>query len=149
MLTQIRKMQMSDIDAVYSIELHTHIAPWTRQIIHDCLLVGYDCRVIELKKNQLAGYVISRLFQHSCHILNICIVTNMQLKGLGSLLLDTVIHTLRKENHISSIYLEVRPSNKVAIHLYTKMGFKLVDIKKNYYHDLNQYEDAMILEKSF
>ncbi len=45
--------------------------------------------------------------------------------------------------------LEVRPSNHAAVHLYTSLGFELVDIKKNYYKDKDGCEDAMFFKKSF
>lgn len=40
-------MTESDIDAVYAIEKDVHIAPWSRDILRDCVRVGYDCRVFE------------------------------------------------------------------------------------------------------
>ena len=46
-----------------------------------------------------------------------------------------------------SVELEVRKNNLNAIRFYQKFGFRLVDLKENYYHD---GEDAfiMLLEES-
>ena len=38
----VRAMQQTDIDSVYAIELQAHRAPWSRQILSDCVTVGYD-----------------------------------------------------------------------------------------------------------
>ena len=49
-----------------------------------------------------------------------------------------------KDNQVSTITLEVRPSNKKAQELYRKLGFNKVAIRRNYYKD---NEDAFLLLK--
>ncbi|HAT8089055.1 TPA: ribosomal-protein-alanine N-acetyltransferase, partial [Legionella pneumophila] len=135
----------SDIENVYSIETNVHIAPWSKDILRDCVLVGYDCRVLEINNGDssiLAGYIISRISNNSCHILNLCIAKPLQSKGLGRKLLQTVLYSLSKYTQTESVILEVRPSNSAALHLYETMGFEKVEIKKDYYKDKNSVEDA-------
>ena len=43
-VVNIRRMNDTDIDNVYAIEKVVHIAPWGKEILRDCVLVGYDCR---------------------------------------------------------------------------------------------------------
>ena len=71
----------------------------------------------------------------------------MQSKGYGKELLTKALNDLNKKPGINSVVLEVRPSNTVAVRLYTNAGFKQIDIKKNYYKDFNTKEDAMVLRK--
>ncbi|HEO1341819.1 TPA: ribosomal protein S18-alanine N-acetyltransferase, partial [Legionella pneumophila] len=133
---------------VYSIETNVHIAPWSKDILRDCVLVGYDCRVLEINNGDssiLAGYIISRISNNSCHILNLCIAKPLQSKGLGRKLLQTVLYSLSKYTQTESVILEVRPSNSAALHLYETMGFEKVEIKKDYYKDKNSVEDAILL----
>ncbi|HHU0096299.1 TPA: ribosomal protein S18-alanine N-acetyltransferase, partial [Legionella pneumophila] len=140
----------SDIENVYSIETNVHIAPWSKDILRDCVLVGYDCRVLEINNGDssiLAGYIISRISNNSCHILNLCIAKPLQSKGLGRKLLQTVLYSLSKYTQTESVILEVRPSNSAALHLYETMGFEKVEIKKDYYKDKNSVEDAILLKK--
>ncbi|HEM0303030.1 TPA: ribosomal protein S18-alanine N-acetyltransferase, partial [Legionella pneumophila] len=135
---------------VYSIETNVHIAPWSKDILRDCVLVGYDCRVLEINNGDssiLAGYIISRISNNSCHILNLCIAKPLQSKGLGRKLLQTVLYSLSKYTQTESVILEVRPSNSAALHLYETMGFEKVEIKKDYYKDKNSVEDAILLKK--
>jgi ribosomal-protein-alanine N-acetyltransferase len=48
-------------------------------------------------------------------------------------------------HHIASIFLEVRASNKTAIHLYESMGFIEVSLRKKYYpHPKLGREDAIL-----
>ncbi|HBA1634033.1 ribosomal protein S18-alanine N-acetyltransferase [Legionella sp. PATHC032] len=150
MILNIRRMKDSDIENVYSIETNVHIAPWSKDILRDCVLVGYDCRVLEINNGDspiLAGYIISRISNNSCHILNLCIAKPLQSKGLGRKLLQTVLYSLSKYTKTESVILEVRPSNSVALHLYETMGFEKVEIKKDYYKDKNNVEDAILLKK--
>ncbi|HAT8968028.1 TPA: ribosomal-protein-alanine N-acetyltransferase, partial [Legionella pneumophila subsp. pneumophila] len=133
-----------------SIETNVHIAPWSKDILRDCVLVGYDCRVLEINNGDssiLAGYIISRISNNSCHILNLCIAKPLQSKGLGRKLLQTVLYSLSKYTQTESVILEVRPSNSAALHLYETMGFEKVEIKKDYYKDKNTVEDAILLKK--
>jgi ribosomal-protein-alanine N-acetyltransferase len=143
-------MKDSDIEEVHSIESNVHIAPWSKDILRDCVLVGYDCRVIEFSNNErleLGGYIISRISDNKYHILNFCIAKLLQSKGLGKKFLQSVLNSLSKLEQIQSVVLEVRPSNAVAIHLYTTLGFTQIDIKKDYYKDKENMEDAIFLEK--
>ncbi|HGF0883922.1 TPA: ribosomal protein S18-alanine N-acetyltransferase [Legionella pneumophila] len=138
------------MENVYSIETNVHIAPWSKDILRDCVLVGYDCRVLEINNGDssiLAGYIISRISNNSCHILNLCIAKPLQSKGLGRKLLQTVLYSLSKYTQTESVILEVRPSNSAALHLYETMGFEKVEIKKDYYKDKNSVEDAILLKK--
>ncbi|MFO2889830.1 ribosomal protein S18-alanine N-acetyltransferase [Legionella pneumophila serogroup 1] len=150
MILNIRRMKDSDIENVYSIETNVHIAPWSKDILRDCVLVGYDCRVLEINNGDssiLAGYIISRISNNSCHILNLCIAKPLQSKGLGRKLLQTVLYSLSKYTQTESVILEVRPSNSAALHLYETTGFEKVEIKKDYYKDKNSVEDAILLKK--
>ncbi|HBD9293362.1 TPA: ribosomal protein S18-alanine N-acetyltransferase [Legionella pneumophila] len=150
MILNIRRMKDSDIENVYSIETNVHIPPWSKDILRDCVLVGYDCRVLEINNGDssiLAGYIISRISNNSCHILNLCIAKPLQSKGLGRKLLQTVLYSLSKYTQTESVILEVRPSNSAALHLYETMGFEKVEIKKDYYKDKNSVEDAILLKK--
>lgn len=150
MKINIRRMKDTDIDNVYSIETNVHIAPWSKEILRDCVLVGYDCRVVEINNRDshiLGGYIISRFSDNGYHILNLCIAKPLQSKGLGRKLLQTFIYSLSKHTKAEYVVLEVRPSNHVAIHLYQTMGFEQVDVIKEYYKDANHVEDAILLRK--
>ncbi|MGQ3891106.1 ribosomal protein S18-alanine N-acetyltransferase [Legionella sp. CNM-4043-24] len=145
----IRPMQLGDVDRVHKIELAAHRAPWSRTIIKDCVLVGYDCRVLEqidFRGKMIVGYIISRYSENVCHILNLCIDVSQQKKGLGKFLLKTVLGSLKRKD-IDNIILEVRPTNLAAIALYEGFGFQHDEIKRNYYKDENGTEDALLLRK--
>ena len=143
-------MNINDIDGVYAIELAAHRAPWSRSILHDCVMVHYDCYVIEVDNKEgvvLAGYIIYRIQEKSCHVLNICIAPASQGKGYGQYLLKNRIDSMTSAS-IETVNLEVRPSNLTALHIYQKMGFQQVGTKRGYYRDWQSIEDAVVLQKN-
>ncbi|WP_133138673.1 ribosomal protein S18-alanine N-acetyltransferase [Legionella genomosp. 1] len=145
----IRPMRLEDIDDVYTIETQGHKAPWSRGILVDCILVGYDCRVIEsIKENQqqILGYSICRQAFNVCHILNLCVAPSYQQQGVGRQLLTQLLD-LPVSPLINTYILEVRPSNAGAIQLYEKMGFLRDGIKEHYYDDQAGVEDAWLYKK--
>lgn len=147
----IRPMQLMDIDQVHRIEETAHRAPWSRNILKDCVLVGYDCRVLEqidVLGKRVVGYIINRYSDNVCHILNLCIATGKQKKGLGKFLLKSVLASLTNGGVIDTVILEVRPSNAAAIAMYEGFGFATSEIKVGYYKDVNGTEDALLLKKS-
>lgn len=149
MSLQIRRMQLDDVDNVYAIEVVAHRSPWTRDILRDCMLVNYDCRVLEIDSASgpsLVGYSISRFDQNSCHILNLCITPRMQGNGYGQLLLQNIINS-EQSSAVDTMVLEVRPSNLAALHLYQKVGFVQTATKEGYYQDDGMLEDAVVLKK--
>lgn len=150
MTFNIRNMTESDIDTVYAIETNVHIAPWGRDILRDCVRVGYDCRVFEVNVDNnpiMIGYVICRQSNNSFHILNFCIAKPFQSKGYGRKFLQNILDSLIYFPHIEHVILEVRPSNKAALSLYHSMGFDQIEIKPGYYIDNDQVEDAILLKK--
>ena len=76
------------------------------------------------------------------HITNIAVHPNFREKGVGTILLQSLIdHS--KDWGCNSLTLEVRASNDAAKGLYKKFGFLEEGIRKNYYSD--NEEDAIIM----
>lgn len=143
-----RPMHPNDLEDVYAIEMANHVTPWTKEILKDCMLVGYDCYVLlhDDLATSILGFIICRHNATTCHILNLCIHKPFQNKGYGYFLLNTVLNTLVTTS-MDTILLEVRVSNKPAIQLYEKLGFAIIETKKGYYVDDGSVEDAYQLGK--
>ena len=136
----IRKMAIKDLDKVYEIEKESYAHPWDKLEF-----------VKELKGNKFAHYFVCLLdgkivsflgvwivFEEA-HITNIAVSPNYRKIGLGSMLIDFSV-SFAKNKNAKRIVLEVRVSNKEAINLYIRKGFRVTSIKKNYYID--NFEDA-------
>ncbi len=86
---------------------------------------------------------------HRC-ILGISVASNMQGKGVGSLLLKTLLFKA-KEIGFEQMELEVVAGNQRAIALYEKFGFETVGTlphgfryKEGYYEDLNLMVKSLV-----
>jgi ribosomal-protein-alanine N-acetyltransferase len=67
---------------------------------------------------------------------------NQRRKGLGSALLEAVTDWSRLAGAVQ-LLLEARASNKEALHLYARLGFRQDGLRRGYYR--NPEEDAVLL----
>jgi RimJ/RimL family protein N-acetyltransferase len=65
-------------------------------------------------------------------------------KGIGTKVIEIVL-LKAKEKGFSTVKLEVRPTNSRAIHLYEKMGFKQIGLKKYPYSP--NLSEVLVFEK--
>ena len=138
-----RVMVEEDLDDVIAIEESVYPFPWTRGIFHDCIKIGYICRVF-LYKEKIIAYSIISVAADESHLLTIVVAEDEQKKGYGKKMLDEMIR-VAKIHAASAMYLEVRASNKVAIQLYHDNGFNELGVRNNYYPAENGREDALVL----
>ena len=138
-----RLMRETDLDDVISIEEAVYPFPWTRGIFSDCINIGYLCLVLEINEKVVAYSVMSVAAGES-HLLTIVVAKDEQGKGYGNKMLNEAIRLAAYDN-ASTMYLEVRTSNKTAIKLYHKRGFNELGIRSNYYPAEQGREDALIL----
>ena len=76
---------------------------------------------------------------------NFGILPEFRNRGIGSHLMQYMMDWL-VENGNREISLEVRTTNRGAIRLYQRLGFREYGVRKNYY--LDSGEDAMIMGKA-
>jgi len=58
------------------------------------------------------------------------------------------VETIAKNNGAETLFLEVRPSNKVGLHLYQSESYNEIGVRKNYYPNENGREDAIVMAKT-
>jgi ribosomal-protein-alanine N-acetyltransferase len=139
---RIRRMTVSDLPSVAAIEKKGYQFPWGEDIFRDCLKARYDCWVCE-ERDKVLGYCIASVAVGEAHVLNLCVDPDEQGQGIGRKLLENLIDSAR--GRAETVFLEVRPSNTVAIALYENMGFNEIGIRKGYYPAENGREDALML----
>lgn len=77
------------------------------------------------------------------NIMNIVTKINKRNLGVATKLLQSLILSA-KEQHCTSITLEVNEHNRQAIHLYEKFNFKRIGLRKKYY---NNTDDAILMSQ--
>lgn len=139
---RFRPMSLADVSAVAAVERASYDFPWSEGVFRDCVRVGYLCRVIEAA-GEVAGYGIMSCGAGEAHILNICVRSDLRSGGVGRRLMLYLLDRAR-ELHMQDVFLEVRPSNTIAIRLYEHLGFTRVGLRKGYYQAPGGREDALV-----
>jgi ribosomal-protein-alanine N-acetyltransferase len=142
----IRLMREDDIAEIIAIEEAEYEFGWTEGIFRDCIRVGY-LGLVYLVDSAVAGYGVAAVRAGECHVLNICVSQENAGRGYAKALLRRLLRlatTLRAH----TAYLEVRPSNHVAINLYRRAGFRQIGVRRDYYPARVGREDALVLSKS-
>jgi ribosomal-protein-alanine N-acetyltransferase len=138
-----RPMIEADLSQVMDIETSVYKFPWSKQIFRDCIRVGYSCEVVT-SEDEILAYAIMSSGAGEAHLLNICVKQVYQGHGIGKLILQSMIE-MAKDKKVHTIFLEVRPSNDIALNLYLKSGFNEIGTRKDYYPAKGGREDALIL----
>ena len=91
--------------------------------------------------NSVIGFCLSFISNVESELYKIAISKDYQNLGFGKLLLRLHLAYLTLFE-VKQNYLEVNINNHKAINLYKKMGYKEINIRKNYYFNK---EDALIM----
>jgi len=136
-------MRESDVAEVIGIERASYQFPWTEGIFYDCLRVAYLCRVA-VQDQRIVGYAVMSMGAGEAHILNLCVREDSRQAGVGRRLIR---YLLVQAEHagMAEAFLEVRPSNAIAIGLYESLGFEQVGTRRGYYQAAGGREDAAVL----
>ncbi len=143
-------MVETDIDAILAIERQSFQRIWQRTSFMGELACDYAYPyTIKCEEGnslpQIIAYICFRVITDEMQLLRIAVAPRWRRRGVASKLLDKCFALALEKGAVSAI-LEVRPSNKPAISLYHKLGFHLVEKRKNYYSETR--EDALILKKN-
>ncbi|OCG03154.1 ribosomal protein S18-alanine N-acetyltransferase [Gilliamella sp. wkB112] len=137
-----------DLADAYQLELLCHLVPWSKQIFYS----NQGDRYLNLKisiDEQMVGFCICQQVADEANLFNIAIHPKFRQQGLAKDLLNELISrllTINPPNSPSTLWLEVRESNQVAIQLYHSLGFNEITIRKNYYPTADgNYENAIIM----
>ena len=98
----------------------------------------------------LISFIIGNLFNiekiSEYEILLLYVSKNFRKKGLGTQL----INKIKKNNsRLKKIYLEVSKNNSEGVLFYTKMKFKTIYTRKNYFLNGNKKFDAIVMSKTY
>lgn len=163
----VRPMRETDVPGVMSIEERSFPAPWPESAYRYELRFGSDSQFYVLQANgqqplpvtwrdrlrglwqreretqetPVLGYVGLRFRGDEAHISTIAVHPDWTGRGMGRFLLLTALE--RAIQHQSRLVtLEVRLSNRVALRLYSDVGFVQTDLRRGYYRD---GEDAVAM----
>jgi ribosomal-protein-alanine N-acetyltransferase len=142
----LEPMQADDLADVMEIERRSFNEPWTPGLFLHELKVPFS-RVMILRatngRRVTLGYVCRWIVGQEGHILNLAVHPDHRGRGLGQLLVESVIADTIGAG-AESVTLEVRRGNRAALRLYQKLGFVEQGVRKNYY---GKGDDALIMTR--
>jgi [ribosomal protein S18]-alanine N-acetyltransferase len=145
----ISPVDVIDIEAILSLDRSCFGGLWSidsyrRELANEnshFLAITVDRR-LEPETQGTIGFGCFWAILDEAHITLLGIHPRYQGRGLGQLLLCALLDRAR-EIEMARATLEVRDSNRSAIHIYEKYGFQTVGRRKKYYQDND--EDGIIM----
>lgn len=140
---KIRRMTLTDVDAVAAIERATFPTPWSRDAFVQEMTTNAVARYLVAEtEGEVIGYAGAWLILDESHITNVAVREDMRGFGFGRKLMQELLQYL---SNLGAAYatLEVRVSNERAQRLYRSLGFITVGRRKQYYED--NREDALLM----
>lgn len=135
------------LDGMAELEQACFSMPWSRAMLADELTNSYAMYyVAEDSGGRVAGYAGMHMILDEGHITNVAVSPDMRRRGIASALMDKLLRVAERGG-IKHVTLEVRDSNRGAIELYMKKGFKPVAVRKDYY--TQPREDGVLMIKDF
>ena len=141
----LRKMKEEDLPFVLEIEHLSFPNPWRemtfRGEIHNDP-ISFPFVIVHKLQRKIVGYIIFWCIKDRAQINNIAVHPDFRRMGIAEAVMLQVLDQIRMAG-TKFVALEVRPSNIAARSLYRKLGFDILGIRENYYHD--PQEDAFVM----
>jgi len=141
-MTHIKTFSAEYLDDVCEIEKICFSNPWLKEDLKSQIDTDTSHFLVAEVDGKAVGYMGLQIFSGEGYVTNVAVLPEYRGQGIAQALISE-----QMENDMEFITLEVRESNIPAIHLYTKMGFKNVGIRPNFYS--NPTENAVIMTKEF
>lgn len=141
-MLEIKKMLSEDAAEVAAIERMIFSQPWSEKGFLDSLESPDTLYLVVKVQGVIVGYCGLLQSFEEADITNVAVHPEWRGRGIAYQMLQTLMEQ-GKTRGIERYTLEVRVSNASAIHVYEKLGFTSVGIRKNFY-DMPR-EDAMIM----
>ncbi len=135
--------QPEDLKDIVRIEKASFPDPWTPSQLLFEIINEYSCGFVARNDERVVGYIFAMIVREMGYIGNLAVDPEHRRKGIGGKLLNRMLEKM-KEKGVEEVFLEVRPSNKIALKLYETRGFERIGIRKRYYRN---GEDAILMKK--
>ncbi len=92
-------------------------------------MIHNQCNAIgafEHHTQQMVGFILYSIIQDEAEIITFCVLYDYRNKNIGQYLLQSLL----ADNQIQHVFLEVNSHNKAARHIYHKLGFEQINIRK-------------------
>lgn len=142
---EISEMTLTDFNNIKDILISDFDDFWNTNTFLNELQTENSYYLVAKINDEIVGFAGIKIILDEADIMNIVTKKDKRNLGIGFCILEKLIY-ISKEKNIKKLTLEVNDKNLAAIHLYEKLGFKRIAIRKNYY---NNIDNAIIMQLSF
>jgi [ribosomal protein S18]-alanine N-acetyltransferase len=136
----VRQLTYSDLPAVLSVERRSFPTPWSlAMFVLELSKPSGICLAASLDED-LLGYLVCSRYDRVWHLMNVAVAPGRRRQGVASRLIGQLLEEAGRELPFT---LEVRVSNRAAITMYERLGFRSAGVRPRYYQDNG--EDALIM----
>jgi len=137
-----------DLEDIYNLNIRAFPEEWSRRGLADALDMGLDFRTLRDRDNQLVAYYLGQDVADEVHILQLAVAETFRCRGIGRRIIHQIL-SRKSRAGMRKAMLEVRADNLLAQHLYSKLGFSVTGIRKDYYRGISdvQREDAILMTR--
>ena len=139
---EISRFKEEDLDEIMAIENVSFAAPWTRQCYLDLAPLDTISFFVAKEEDKVVGYMLYQGWGEEIELHTIAVSPVKRKSGIAGKMIEHMLADAHARG-VQRIFLQVRPSNEAARSLYTKYGFHVIGVRRNYYSD-NQ-EDALVM----
>ncbi len=141
----IRDLARGDLPEVASIESRSFSDPWSEGSFVELLTAGGHLVALgAIGREGVIGYLLARDVAGTSEVMNLAVDPAFRGSGVGQALLKAGVGRLVAAGS-REIYLEVRESNRNALVLYHRNGFRSIGMRRAYYQ--RPTEDALVLRR--
>lgn len=145
----LRPYRQTDFETLYAIDQECfpkRIAYGRLELKIYLRSAGSHCIVAEMQGN-IAGFVLTEISAELAHIITLDVLEPYRRKSIGSRLLEAAEQDAIAQD-AGCVYLETATTNKAAIALWKKHGYREMGTLKNYYGGgLDAFEMQKLLPK--
>jgi [ribosomal protein S18]-alanine N-acetyltransferase len=136
----LRRLAYSDLPAVIAIERRSFPTPWSLAMFVLELSKPSGICLAATAGDELLGYLVCSRYDRVWHLMNVAVAPERRRGGVASRLISQLVE---EGGGTLPFTLEVRVSNRPAIAMYERLGFRSAGVRPRYYQDNG--EDALIM----
>ena len=141
----VRPFEEADIAPIAALEAKCFSAPWNETMVREAAAHPCFFYLVALADGHFAGYVGIMCVPPEGELANLAVEPALRRRGVGRALLSALEETLAARG-VTSVYLDVRASNRGAQALYESVGYEQVGLRRGFYE--NPREDGLVYRKN-
>jgi ribosomal-protein-alanine N-acetyltransferase len=138
---EIRPFVYADLPQVIAIERRAFPTPWSLAMFVLELSKPSGLCLVATRSQRIVGYTVCSRYDTVWHVMNVAVDPDLRRQGIARALLAELYDRVGDPG--AQFTLEVRRSNRAAIELYERDGFRTAGLRRRYYQDNG--EDALIM----